>query len=122
MTFLWRKELNLIFKTIEMEDRINKILLDIKAKGWDSDRVIAQLTDFREYLKEIKKPFMVRATRVAYEYIGRNDEFAVDVFEERGEGEGTSFEYFLTLLKDADNLYNREELDEYIELMREDED
>ena len=43
-----------------MEDRINKILLDIKAKGWDSDRVITQLTDFRKYLKQIKKPLRIK--------------------------------------------------------------
>jgi len=105
-----------------MEDRINKIVLDIKAKGWDSERVVGQLKDFREYLKEIKKPFLVKATRVAYEYLGRNEAFTVDVFEERGEGEGTSFEYFMTLMKDSENQYNREELDEYIDLMREDEE
>lgn len=104
-----------------MEDRINKIILDVKAKGWDTERVIAQLKDFREYLKSIKQPFLVRATRIAYEHIERNDAFTVDVFEERDENEGSSFEYFLTLMKDADNKYNREELEEYIDLLREDE-
>lgn len=105
-----------------MEDRINKIILDYKAKGWDTERVIEQLKDFRAYLLEVKVPFLVKTTRLAYEYLERNGEFNVDIWEERGEDDETSFEYFMTLMKDYGNKYNREELIEYHELFREDED
>ena len=64
---------------------------------------------------------MTRVCRLAYEHIEANKNFTVDVFEEdREEGDQTSFEYFLELIQDSQNKFNREEIQEYKVLLLED--
>ena len=73
----------------------------------------------REIFKAAESPTLTKVTRLVYEYIQANKNFDIDVFEERGEDEETSFEYLLMLMSKADNPLNMEEIQEYKGLLLE---
>jgi len=98
------------------------ILKDVKKNGFNAEKLIETFKKFRAELLDDKKPFLVKMTRLTYEHIEKNGAFVADIWEERSEEDDTSFEYYLTLLCDPGNKYNREELDEYTELFKEEED
>lgn len=89
--------------------------------GFESGKIPALLMELREVYKSAGDPTLTKISRLAAEHIQANNDFSVDTFEEeRSEGDETSFAYFLSLLEDADNKFNREEIQEYKQLLLED--
>jgi hypothetical protein len=86
---------------------------------FDGGHVVEALKKLREVYKLSGDPTLTKVCRLAYEHIEENGDFTVDLLEEREAGDKPSFAYFLDLLKDADNKFNREEIQEYKQLLLE---
>lgn len=103
---------------MKMLDDIRK---EYKKSGFTNGKVVEQLKELREHYKKIEDPTLTKVTRLMYEHIEENDAFLVDTFEEeRGPEDESSFEYLISLLQEADNKFNREEIQEYKALLWED--
>ncbi len=93
-------------------DAIKKTL----AKEGAGEKVIAQLKELREYFKtNLNEPGYVKMIRMAYENIEENGDYTF-LFLEDGDGKA-NLEYFIDLLSDYQNKYNKEELQEIRNLM-----
>ena len=94
-------------------------LCDKIAKNYSKDnaakeQTINDLKTLRNYFIEIKDPMITKITRLAYEHLENNgsfDDIEIEDFEPE-EGEGL-FEYFMELIMNYDNKYNRDELQEF---------
>ena len=93
-------------------DAIKKTL----AKDGAGEKVAAQLKELREYFKTtLNEPGYVKMIRMAYENIEENGDYTF-LFLEDGDGKA-NLEYFIDLLSDYQNKYNKEELQEIRNLM-----
>lgn len=100
---------------------LDKVESVYKKSGFAGTELIDALKELREVFKAAGDPTLTKVTRLTYEHIQANEDFNIDIFEEDREGtDETSFEYFLSLLKDADNKFNREEIQEYKALLWDD--
>lgn len=89
--------------------------------GLTDGSVIEALKALREVYKAAGDPTLTKVCRLAYEHIEANNDFLIDIFdEEREAGDETSFAYFLSLMTDANNKFNREEIQEYKALLWDD--
>jgi hypothetical protein len=90
------------------------------AKNGASEKVINDLKTLRGYFIEVKDPKVTKLIRLVYENFenGGEFDFAVEDFNEE-EAEMSSFEYLMQLITAYDNQYNREELEEYKQLLME---
>lgn len=88
------------------------------AKNGASEKVINDLKTLRNYFIEIKDPKVTRILRMVYENFeaGNEFDFMVEDFNEE-EAEMSSFEYLMQLVTAYDNKLNREELEEYKQLL-----
>lgn len=100
---------------------LNKVVNTYKNSGFEGTDLPEALMELREVYKAAEDPTLTKVCRLAAEHITENQGFLVDVFEEdREEGDETSFEYFLSLLHDPNNKFNREEIKEYRTLLWDD--
>ncbi len=88
------------------------------AKNGASEKVINDLKTLRNYFIEIKDPKITRLLRMVYEVLedGGEFDFLLEDFNEEEAGM-SSFEYMMQLITAYDNQYNREELEEYKQLL-----
>ncbi|MCB0479859.1 MAG: hypothetical protein KDC83_00435 [Flavobacteriales bacterium] len=94
--------------------QLDDVKAEYKKSGLENGKVVELLKVLREQYKEMSDPTLTKVTRLMYEHIEANKAFLVDTFEEeRGADEETSFEYLLSIMSDADNKFNREEIQEY---------
>lgn len=103
-----------------MEPLLQNLINDVKKNGFKPAKAVEKLKELRERYKELQQPFLVKTCRLAYEHIERNEDFTADLLEERAADDTPSFEYFLTLMADISNKYNKEELEEYNAIFLED--
>ncbi|MBX7094375.1 MAG: hypothetical protein K1X56_06605 [Flavobacteriales bacterium] len=89
------------------------------AKNGNSEKVINDLKTLRNYFIEIKDPTLTKIIRLTYEYLENNEDFDLVLEDFEEESEESSFEYLMQLVVAYDNPYNREELNEYKQLMME---
>ncbi len=93
-------------------DAIKKTL----AKDGVGEKVVAQLKELREYFKaNLNEPAYVKMIRMAYENIEENGDYTFNFLED-GDGKA-NLEYFVDLLGEYHNKYNKEELQEIRNLM-----
>jgi len=78
-----------------------------KDKGF-SKNVVAAMHELRNLFIEQEQPTLVKSIRLVYEYAEAFEDFSVDAWEEEG-GLG-SFDYYLGLLENSNNKYNKEEI------------
>ena len=97
---------------------IEDIKKNVEKNGFDPEKVVDQLKDLREMAKEEQDPLLVKAIRLTYEYIEEKGTFNVSFLEET-EGQYGNFFYFLDLVRQSDNKYNREELQELSSVLKE---
>jgi hypothetical protein len=99
-----------------MKEIVQAIKRTLAADGFEAEKVIEQLKELREYFKaNLDEPGYVRMIRLAYEDIENNGEYTYQYLEE-GDSKA-NLEYFVDLLADCGNKYNREELQEIRQLM-----
>ncbi len=76
-------------------------------KGF-SDEVVNKMKELRSVYIELEQPTLVKSIRLVYEYAQTFGQFSIDLWEE--ESEDGSLSYFLDLIENAHNKYNREEI------------
>lgn len=98
-----------------MKQQIEAIKATITKEGL-STTLISQLKALREWFKANRnEPGYVKMIRLAYEDIEANDDYTFLYLEE--EDGKANLEYFIDLIGDYDNKYNKEELQEIKNLM-----
>lgn len=89
---------------------VEKLLKDIKKKGFEAEEIVEGLQELRNFALEVQDPLVTKICRLAYERIQETGEFDVNILEEDMSDEVTPIEYFLQLLKDSERKTNRDEL------------
>ena len=99
-----------------IKEIIKELVATYKAKKEVSPEMIEQMKAMRELFKELEQPTIVKSIRLAYEHIGNHGNLDNLTYWEEEEIEldddNTSFEYYLGLLTNPTNKYNREEIKE----------
>lgn len=72
--------------------------------------VVEEMKALREVFIELQHPTLVKSVRLVYEYAAEFGEFSIAPWEE--DADANSFEYYLELLENPFNKYNREEIKE----------
>jgi hypothetical protein len=101
---------------------IKKMQKNLEKNGFASEEAVKDLKTLRPYALEEEDPLVTKALRLAYQYIEENDSFDIEIIVDEDEegnpikmedaGDKENFEYFLQLLLDSGNEYNRNELRE----------
>ncbi len=98
-----------------MKKHIDAIKKTIEAEGV-SGKVVEQMKELREWFKaNLSEPGYVRMIRLAYENVEENGDYTFNFLEE--ENGAANLSYFIDLLNDYQNKYNKEELIEIRHLM-----
>jgi hypothetical protein len=99
-----------------MKPIIDKIKKTLATEGVGA-KVVEQLKELREYVKaNLNEPGYVRMIRLAYENIEENAGEYTFLYLQDDDGKA-NLDYFLDLLADYNNKYNREELQDIRNLM-----
>lgn len=78
----------------------------------DIEKIVSLMKEIREIVKSVGDPLVVKTIRLAYENIEANNELVVEYLEDQEDL--NNLEYFVDLLKDAQNKYNRDEIEDYM--------
>lgn len=105
---------------------IDKILADLDKSGINSDSLIDDLKQLREYALEEQIPLVVKVLRYTYEHIEENDSFMIPIPDDEpvSEEDSTSItsgdvdpieslKYMISLTKSLKNKTNVADLREY---------
>lgn len=117
-------------KTIDnntISEEMKQIIDDLKASFQKNkeitEDVVVKMKDLRELYKEIQQPTMVKSIRLTYEHLlnfGNLDNLSYWETEEiELDDKCTSIGYYLDLLHNPFNKYNREEIKEMNVLLKE---
>ncbi|HET8838428.1 MAG TPA: hypothetical protein VFM82_05465 [Flavobacteriaceae bacterium] len=125
-------------KSPEAQKLLKKILDDLDHAGIITNTLVNDLQKLRPFAVEEKEPVIAKAIRLAYEHIEAYGTFDIpipkdepidelEVDFEMHEGEDTEIEvkpeeslsYLISLMKDADNRLNLQEIREFNEAMME---
>ena len=107
-------------KIAKANDLIKKIQKNLDKKGFEADSVIKDLKTLRPYALEEKDPLVTKVIRQAFQYIEENDSFDIEIIVDEDEegnpikmedaNDSNNLQYFLQLLIDSSNEYNRNEM------------
>lgn len=98
------------------------MMADIRknAAKLDTPKLIEALQELRELVKEKDPdPLVVKVLRLTYEYLEQNGAFNISFLEDPDASNISNLEYLLELIDHADNEYNREELRELSNVLKE---
>ena len=108
-------------------DKLDAIIKMVEKEGVNAPKLIDELKSLRVKALEEKDPLVVKILRLTYEYLGENESFGVEgQFEEDEEGNEYPLEidekenllYLLSLLQNAEQKVNREELKDYRDALK----
>ena len=108
-------------------DKLDAIIKMVEKEGVQAPKLIDELKALRVKALEEKDPLVVKVLRLMYEYLGENESFGVEgQFEEDEEGNEYPLEidekenllYLLSLLQNAEQKVNREELKDYRDALK----
>jgi hypothetical protein len=115
-------------KTPAANEKLAKITQSVQQYGVNAENLIEDLKSLRELAKTEKDPLVVKLLRFTYEYLQENESFDVEgQFEEDEEGnrypvdgidDQENLIYLLSLLQNADQKVNREELKDYRDALK----
>lgn len=111
-------------KRKDSNKKIDKIVSSVEKEGFNIEALVSEMKSLRELALIEEDPLVVKILRLAYEHLEENNTFEVftqkpDVDEDGEEIADDSneqmtpeehFTYFMNLLINAENKYNREEL------------
>lgn len=90
------------------------ILKEANKKNPDTDKLVKLLMELREVAKANNDPLVVKLLRMVAEYLQANESFEIgDRFEEPLPDDESNLAYFIQLVADSENKFNREELQEF---------
>jgi len=115
-------------KTIASQEKLTQIIRSVEKSGVTAKNLIQELKALRELAKIEKDPLVIKLLRFTYEYLQENETFDVEgQFEEDEEGNRFPIEgiddkenlvYLLTLMQNAEQKINREELKDYRDALK----
>ncbi|CAA6802619.1 MAG: Unknown protein [uncultured Aureispira sp.] len=115
-------------KTVEkdvlnsIKEIVKELIAAYKTDKKITPEMIEQMKAMRELFKELKQPTIVKSVRLAYEHLGNHGSLDNLTYWEDEEieldEESSSFEYYLGLLTNPTNKYNREEIKELNVLLK----
>ena len=109
------------------KDKLSIIIQLVEKKGLEAKNLIQELKELREIAKTENDPLVVKILRYCFEYLEQNESFDVQgQFEEDEEGNEYPIEidekenllYLLSLLENAEQKLNREELKDYRDALK----
>lgn len=107
-------------KTLNALALINDIKEEINENGFQPDMVVQQLKELRVIALEEKNPVVTKVLRLAYEHIALHQEYLIEYVDDEIEDDDIdNFDYFIELVRAAENRFNRAELLEIIKLLME---
>lgn len=107
-----------MFEAKETQNKLAEIRK--KAAKIDTAELIGHLKELRELVKEKDPdPLVVKTLRLTYEYLEMNGVFNISFLEDPDASNISNLEYLLELIEHADNEYNREELRELSDVLKE---
>lgn len=78
-----------------------------------SDEMIEQMKELREIYITHERPTIVKSIRLTYEHIQRYGDFSVRYWDEdEDQPDVSGFEYYIDLIANPNNKYNRDEIKE----------
>lgn len=108
---------------------IKQIQGEIVSNGIVADTIVPELKKLREFALLEENPVVVKALRLAYEHIEKNNDFLIEIpsdepVDENEVNEFTSsntesLNYLLSLMLDLENKHNIVDLKDYNNLMKE---
>lgn len=105
----------------EAQRLCDKIAKNFAKDGEGKPQTIADMQTLRNYFIEIKDPMITKILRLAYEHLENNGDFEFEIEDfNPEEADQSLFEYFMELILNFDNKYNREELQEFKARLKED--
>jgi hypothetical protein len=121
-------------KSKEGNKLINQIKKSLENKGVIDEEIITDLQTLRTYAVEENEPALAKLIRLIYEHIDQYGDFLIsipqdDIVDENGElmedveeeddfNSVESLDYVLSLILESDNKFNREEMNEYRDLLK----
>ena len=117
----------------QAKEIIQNIINEVEANGIGSKTIVEQLQELRTFAKKDQDPLAIKVIRLAYQYLEENEAFDLIVTEEEYvDDEGNVIQpetpemsdeenlvNFVSLLKNTENEYNREDLQAYRDLFYE---
>jgi hypothetical protein len=102
------------FLVIMYNEQYNKKVSELRKlvsyEQLDIEKIVSLMKEIREIVKSVGDPLVVKTIRLAYENIEANKELAIEYLEDQEDL--NNLEYFVDLLKDAQNKYNRDEIED----------
>ena len=102
---------------------IKNLQAEVIANGIVIETIIPELKKLREFALLEEKPFLVKALRLAYEHLEKNQDFLISVPSDEPIDDELpttavltnteSFNYFLSLMLDMNNKHNIADIKEY---------
>ena len=96
---------------------INDLKASVEKNGVNAETAVDQLKELREIIKQHNDPMVVKSIRLVYEFMEEKGTFSISFLEDADES--ANFNYFLDLIANSDNPYNREELGELNTFLKE---
>lgn len=120
-------------KDAQAKDIIQNIIKEVESNGVTGGTLVTQLQELRTFAQKEQDPLSIKVIRLAYQYLEENEAFDLIVTEEEyvdDEGnviqpetpemsDGENLINFVSLLKNTENEYNREDLQAYRDLFYE---
>lgn len=117
----------------QAKEIIQNIISEVEANGVGGETIVEQLQELRTYAQKTSDPLAIKVIRLAYQYLEENEAFDLIVTEEEYvDDEGNVIQpetpemtdeenliNFVSLLKNTENEYNREDLQAYRDLFYE---
>lgn len=94
----------------EYNKKLSELRKQVSYEQLDIPRIVTLMKEIREIVKSVGDPLVVKTIRLAYENIETNGELNIQYLEDQEDL--NNLEYFVDLLKDAQNKYNREEIED----------
>ncbi|MDB2364117.1 hypothetical protein N9V83_03720 [Flavobacteriales bacterium] len=120
-------------KDAKAKDIIQNIIKEVESNGVTGETLVSQLQELRTFAQKDQDPLTIKVIRLAYQYLEENEAFDLIVTEEEYvDDEGNVIQpetpemtdeenliNFVSLLKNTENEYNREDLQAYRDLFYE---
>lgn len=120
-------------KDAKAKDIIQNIIKEVESNGLSGETLVSQLQELRTFAQKDQDPLSIKVIRLAYQYLEENEAFDLIVTEEEYvDDEGNVIQpetpemsdeenliNFVSLLKNTENEYNREDLQAYRDLFYE---
>ena len=92
----------------------DRLIEEARNPNPDTEKLAQLLLDLRETMKTDGDPLVVKVLRMAAEHLQKMGTFQLaDRFEDGLPDDVTNLEYFVELVADSENKFNREELQEF---------